>query len=85
MALIKFYDFVYYVVFASEVTVYDIMSDFLNKRSGEAGVYVKIEDDSDDDENITFMEASNMMRCHWRFVMSKKDILECVLDSIEIL
>jgi hypothetical protein len=75
-----------YAVFASEVTGDDIMSDFFNEGNGEAGEDVKAEDDGDnDDENVTFTAASNRMRRRRRCVMPKKDISECLLESIEIL
>jgi hypothetical protein len=63
-------------VFASEVTGDDIMSEYLNERNAESG---------DDDENVTFTEAYNMTRRRRRFVMPKKDISDCLLESIEIL
>ena len=44
----------------------------LNERIGEAGEDVTAEDDGDDDENVTFTEASNMMRRRRRFVTPKK-------------
>jgi hypothetical protein len=30
------------------------------------------------------MAAANMMQCSWHSVMTRKDVLECFLDSSEI-
>jgi hypothetical protein len=72
MAGVEFNNLVYDAIFTSEVSGNDIMLEFVNERIGEAGEDVTAEDDNDDDENVTFTEASNMMRSRWRFVTSKK-------------
>jgi hypothetical protein len=73
-------------IVVAEVTGDEKLLEILMERNGESGNNVtQVDEDGDDEHVITIAEASNMALRLRRFVMTKKDVLDCVLESTEIL
>jgi hypothetical protein len=76
-------------IVVQELTEDEILSEILMQRNGASGdmtpVVEEEDDDGDDEHGITVTEAANMARRLRRFVMTRKHVLDRVLESSEIL
>jgi hypothetical protein len=75
-------------IVVQELTEDEIVSENLMERNRASGNDVTLEgeeDDDDDETTITVTEAANIARSLRRFVMTRKDVPDRVLESSEIL
>lgn len=76
-------------IVVQELTEYEIVSETLIAMNGASGCDVtqegEEEDDGNDENVIPIMEAANMLRSLECFIITRKDVLKCVLESSEVL